>query len=263
MAVDPSMGGRIVSFALDGHELLAGKDVLPEGYGSTFWPSPQSMWNWPPLAALDNEPYSVLAGTGPLRLASGTDPGTGFQVGKEFRAGKNNAVHVTYTIVNTGSETRKAAPWEISRVGKGGLFFFPAGKGPMRTKHFDPVPTDVVDGVVWYQDPAETPRTNQLSIGDGSEGWIAYASGGRVLIRKFEDTGPDVQAPGEAEVELYVNSGDPFLELEAQGPYGAIAPGAASSWTVEWTAAAVPESIPVEKGSAKLVAFVRGIVGKR
>ena len=258
MTIDPSMGGRIVSFTLDGFEFLTGTNIHPDNFGSTFWPSPQSMWNWPPPPALDNKPYESMQKGPGLSLVSEQDLNTGLQVQKEFRPGTKGRIQPTYTIINSGTESRKAAPWEITRANKGGLLFFPAGKTPVGKKHFDPARLEVLNGVIWYQDEKERPSGNRLSIADGSEGWTAYAIGGRVLIKKFRDVAPEDNAPGEAEVSLYVSGEADYIEL--QGPYREIKPGERLSWSVEWIAVETPPGLVVEKGSAELVDFVRGIV---
>jgi hypothetical protein len=81
-----------------------------------------------------------------------------------------------------------------------------------------------------------------------------------VLIKKFRDVAPEDNAPGEAEVSLYVSGEADYIELELQGPYREIKPGERLSWSVEWIAVETPPGLVVEKGSAELVDFVRGIV---
>jgi hypothetical protein len=165
-----------------------------------------------------------------------------------------------YSITNISDEIKKAAPWEITRVHKGGLLFFPIGEGQVGNKHFGPAPTDVLDGIVWYKDEKEKPKESELSIANGSEGWAAYAIDGRVFIKKFPDVKPEDQAPGEAEVSIYVDATSDYVEFEIQGKYGAIKQGDRISWSVEWFAANIPANIKVERGSKELVEFVRNII---
>ena len=66
-----------------------------------------------------------------------------------------------------------------------------------------------------------------------------------------------MQAPGEAEIEVYANPR--YVELEAQGPYATIAPAASVSWTVVWLVREVPRGVRVETGSADLVACAEGL----
>ena len=42
------------------------------------------------------------------------------------------------------------------------------------------------------------------------------------------------RAPAEAEIQLYVNSGKTYLELESQGAYTELKPGESLSYTVRW-----------------------------
>lgn len=52
-------------------------------------------------------------------------------------------------------------------------------------------------------------------------------------------------APNEAEIQIYVNSGKTFIELESQGAYDELKPGESLSYTVRWYLVPVnSESIP-------------------
>ena len=46
LQIDPTVGGRITSLKFQGEDFLTGKDVNDFNWGSTFWNSPQSHWNW-------------------------------------------------------------------------------------------------------------------------------------------------------------------------------------------------------------------------
>jgi hypothetical protein len=260
MTIDPKTGGRITSYKSGDYEFLITKDIQPEYYGSTFWPSPQSVWNWPPPAVLDNEPYQAEEIGNSIKVVSGKDPATGFQFVKEITTGSNNNLDITYTIVNISDVTKKTAPWEISRVHKGGLIFFPAGETPVSRKSFEMTPTETIDGIVWHQSTKEKLSGNQLSISDGSEGWIAFAIDGKLLIKKFEDIKPANFAPGEAEISIYVSGETDYIEIELQGKYESINPGGKTVWHVEWLSTEIPANIKVEKGSKELVEFVRGLI---
>ena len=260
MTIDSKVGGRITSFKFEEYEFLTGKDIHPDSYGSTFWPSPQSMWNWPPLAVLDSEPYQVEDNGKSVKLTSRIDPLTGFKFIKEISESKNSQCNIKYSIVNTTGEIKKVAPWEISRAHKGGLLFFPAGETAPHIKSFEMAPTETINGVVWYQDGKERPRNNQLTISDGSEGWIAYAIDGKLLIKKFEDHKPGMSAPGEDEICFYISYEANYIEIELQGKYEPIKPGEKTDWNVEWLCANIPSNIKVEKGNKEIIDYVRGLV---
>ncbi|MGA7719725.1 MAG: DUF4380 domain-containing protein [Ignavibacteriaceae bacterium] len=260
MTFDPKEGGRITSFKLDDYEFLTDKNVHPDNYGSTFWPSPQSNWNWPPPAVLDNEPYQVEYKGKSIVATSGIDPVSGLQFIKEFSGGKNNRMYLTYSILNVYKEVKKVAPWEVTRVHKGGLLFFPAGETPVHKKSFDMALTETMNGIVWSKIEKQGPKSSLLSISDGSEGWIAYAIEGKLFVKKFEDIKPAMFAPGEAEISLYLCPDADYIEIEIQGKYESLNPGSKSVWKVEWNAANIPSTIKVDKDSKELVDFVRGLI---
>jgi hypothetical protein len=260
MTISPKVGGRIASYKLGDYEFLIAKNIQPRTYGATFWPSPQSVWNWPPPAVLDNKPYQSEVNGNLIKAVSGKDTTRGFQFIKEFTPGNNNKVDITYSIINISDDIKKVAPWEISRIHKGGLIFFPAGETPVTRKSFEMTPTETIDGIVWHQSTKEILSGDRLSVSDGSEGWMAFAIDGKLLIKKFEDIKPANFAPNEAEVSIYVSGNTDYIEIELQGKYESINPGNKTVWHVEWLSAEIPANVKIEKGSKELVEFVRGIV---
>ncbi len=198
LTVQPDAGARIVSFKSGRYEFLTGKEIHADNYGSTFWPSPQSLWNWPPPHTLDSDPYKLENAGGLLRMKSGKDPQTGLQFTKEFASAQNGKIRLTYSILNAGDTTQKTAPWDISRLHKGGLLFFQLGEGSVGVKQFAPVPTEVLNGIVWFQDGKERPKENELSIANTSGGWAAFAVDGKIFIKKFAGITAAQQAPGRS-----------------------------------------------------------------
>ena len=65
-------------------------------------------------------------------------------------------------------------------------------------------------------------------------GWLAWFADGLLLVKKFQDLQAGEPAPGEAEVQVYVNRGKSYIELESQGAYTLLQPGERLSWTVRW-----------------------------
>eukprot|EP00425_Heterocapsa_triquetra_P038611 CAMPEP_0195085056 /NCGR_PEP_ID=MMETSP0448-20130528/25567_1 /TAXON_ID=66468 /ORGANISM="Heterocapsa triquestra, Strain CCMP 448" /LENGTH=424 /DNA_ID=CAMNT_0040118433 /DNA_START=90 /DNA_END=1359 /DNA_ORIENTATION=+ len=117
--------GQIVSLKLNGDNLLL---ETPSGYGkvwgSTFWPSPQSTWGWPPLPAfltavfdaeVDEEAMSVTL-RGPISEKLGV------RVVKKFTADlAKGGIDVEYTMETNESTKTRLAPWEITRLKPEGL----------------------------------------------------------------------------------------------------------------------------------------------
>ena len=67
-------------------------------------------------------------------------------------------------------------------------------------------------------------------------------------------------APAEAEIELYVSGTSPYMELEQQGAYWALAMGASVSWTVTWYVVKLPAGLTPSVGSQPLVDYVQSLI---
>ena len=260
LTVNPRVGARIVSLKLDNFEFLTGREIMEGNYGSTFWPSPQAAWRWPPPSVLDSDPYSASVSGDTATFVSWKDARTGLQVVKRFSAGEDGHMELSYTMINVTDTLLKVAPWEITRVHKGGLLFFPVGDNPLGRKSFDPAPVQVSDGIAWYRDPVKRPDENLLTTADVTEGWAAYAVDGKLFVKKFHNVPKDSLAPGEGEIAFYVSKEADYLEFEIQGAYRAISPGVHSTWNVQWIVVNVPGGIAVDVGNRDLVECVRKLV---
>ncbi len=227
--IDTGAGGKILSLKYDDKEVIS-QSPMPEAFGSTFWTSPQNEWNWPPVQEFDKYPYEIERDGNPLVITSAVSPKLGLRIKKEFTTDdRSHALIVKYSIINAGSTARKVAPWEITRVPNEGLIFFDApvdGITPAGLMSFT-----ASDGAAWYQ--TDEARENRKVNADG-KGWLAYLNNGLLLLKKFDDLSPTQPAPGEAEIQVYVNRGKTYIELESQGAYTNLAPGESLTWTVRW-----------------------------
>ena len=248
MTIDAGKGGKILSLKYDDQEVIS-QSRFPESFGSTFWTSPQKEWNWPPVPEFDKQAYTVEEKDGHLIMTSPVSNRLGFRIRKAFATNeKDGAFVITYSIINESNDTRKVAPWEITRVtNDGGVIFFkakaesvwPAGLMNFKDAH----------GAAWYT-PDETNENRKVNA-DGA-GWLAYANKGLLLLKKFDDLKPDAPAPGEAEIQVYVNRGKTYIELESQGAYTTLQPKEQLSWTVRWYLKPIKEATP-SKELLKLV----------
>ena len=256
MEINAAKGGKILSLKYDDREMLS-QLRWPEAFGSTFWTSPQKEWNWPPVKEFDKNPYTVTQDGGTLKMTSEVSERLKCRVGKTFTTDeKDGAIVVTYTITNEGSEPRKVAPWEITRVeNEGGVIFFdapmdgiwPAGLMDFKTQY----------GLAWYQTDE---RNENRKVNADGKGWLAYCSRGLLLVKRFDDLTPEQPAPDEAEVQVYVNRGKAHIELESQGAYQLLQPKESLSWTVRWYLMPYEgEAVPSEA----LAKQVRDIVGPK
>jgi hypothetical protein len=261
-AVDAATGGRIVTFSLAGRNILtAAKNGQDNNWGSTFWPSPQSDWNWPPPSELDPGAYAASLDGAVLSLVSPPVAALGLAVTKRFSVDASAAaVTVEYGLVNRGMQARKVAPWEITRVASGGLTFFPMGDGVPTKGMQDLLSLQISGGVAWFACDPTPLASDQKVFADGHEGWIAHVDGNLLLVKAFPDTPLAQAAPGEAEIELYTDAGRTYVEVENQGAYASIAPGATATWKVRWFLRLLDPSLAAKPGSAELLRTVRALV---
>ena len=249
LVVDAAHGAKILSFKLGEQEVIAQKPeppapadgapaprmrfVNPNSYGSTFWTSPQAEWNWPPVPEYDSKPYEAEA-TADAIVLTGQVSKYGYRVRKAISADPaDGAFIITYSIINESGEVRKVAPWAITRVPNGGYLEFDA-------KAEDVTPLDLMK-VSFGEGPAklEIDVANQnRKINVDGKGWLKFHDNGLVLTQKFPDIAPEAAAPGEAEIQVYIDARKSFVEIEAQGPYTELQPGEKIDWTVRWYLAA-------------------------
>lgn len=255
--VAAATGGRVVSVQLNHNELLSGADVNATNYGSTFWTSPQSDWNWPPIAAIDSAAFALSADAtsctlvGPQVADSGHPNVDAVSITKQFSADlAQQSVIARYTITNHGATAKRLAPWEITRVAPGGLTLYASDSAPLGSKQ---PPTTMAAGCIWFQHAPSVPADSKL-LGD-AKGWVAHVSADNLLLVKaFTDSPASAAAPGEGEVEVY--SSPSYVEVEDQGAYDEIPAGGALSWEVRWYVRALPSTLSPAAGNAKLVTYV-------
>ena len=87
------------------------------------------------------------------------------------------------------------------------------------------------NGAAWYQ--ADEAAENRKINADG-KGWLAYCANGLLLVKRFDDLDASQPAPGEAEIQVYVNQRKTFIEIESQGAYTTLLPGEELQWAVSW-----------------------------
>lgn len=253
--IDAAAGARVATLSLAGTNLIVPAGTDPTTWGSVFWTSPRSDWPapmWPPPVMIDGAAYSGgISGTHVV-LNGPVDPSLGVSMSKDYAADATTGwMKIAYTINATRAIT--AAPWEVSRVPRGGIVFFPAGASVTR----GPLTITQSAGIVWFDDApmtATSPAGNKL-YADGSGGWTAYVLGGNLFLKKFADQPASAQTPGDGEVDIYPGNG--FLEFEVLGPYTSIPASGSLPWSIEWRVLRIPAGISVAVGSAALVEFVR------
>jgi hypothetical protein len=257
LTVDAAHGGKILSFKLGEQEVIAQNPAAapqpapaegqpprrrffnPNSYGSTFWTSPQKEWNWPPVPEYDSLPYTAEIKDGPVKVVDVAIPAVyltgqvskyGYRVCKTITVDPSDlAFVITYSIVNESGEVRKVAPWQITRVPNGGILEFDA-------KPEGVTPADLMK--VSFDDNKATLEVDVANenrkINVDGKGWLNFRDNGLVLTQRFPDIAQEDAAPGEAEIQVYIDARKSFVEIEAQGPYTELQPGEKLDWTVRW-----------------------------
>ena len=253
--VDPADGGRIVELSYKGRSVIVPKDESPDGFGSSFWPSPQKDWNWPPPAEFDRLPWNVTADADGVTLESRIVPRTDLAARQRITAIPNlSALAIMYQITNHGKLPRTVAPWQVTRVRPKGITFYPSQEPSFADSTLKLAPSD---GITWYQHvPADIDQSIK-SLADGQEGWLAHVDERLMLVKVFPDIARADLAPESGEVIIYAHGSGRFVELEQQGEYTELPPGQTLTWHVFMVLQPIPDTIDIRAGNPQLVAMAR------
>jgi hypothetical protein len=257
--VDSARGARFTSFKLNDNEIMYIDFKTTDMAGSTFWPSPQSVWNWPPAVNLDGKPYLTSIRQNKIVLKSNTDTKSMLRFYKTLSANIiDTSIIIDYCIKNEKTTVQKWAPWEITRVLNGGLTVFALGDGTVTGDMA--ARTNNISNYIWYdQDQTSGGAGNKFFC--NGKGWLAHIIDGNMLfIKKFEDIAIGKAAPGEAEIEVYTAPDKSYTELENQSNYTSIAGKDSLTWRVKWYARALPASVDVSVGSSSLTNYILAVL---
>ncbi|HSC67230.1 MAG TPA: YidC/Oxa1 family insertase periplasmic-domain containing protein [Cellvibrio sp.] len=263
MEIMPKVGARVSSLKYDGHELLVAISDLDKitDWGTVFWSSPQSEWNWPPVDTLDSKPYVLSSDNDRLVLTSGVDIKTGYQFTKTYMPSGDDRIAVTYRITNHSDHEKNVAPLEVTRLPPSGSLFYPSGDTDPISGIFYPLDVQRIDDLTWYEYDAKKIRTDHHKVmQDGKEGWVAYTDKGYLLVKEFTDNPPAAIAEGEREIELFTHVEHIFIEMKQQGASVALAPGEHLDWTVVWHVKKLPDDLASNSDPDVLADYVRSLL---
>jgi hypothetical protein len=276
--VNPTVGGRVTNVHLKGGSNLLATSMSADNMGSTFWPSPQANWTWPPtdsssITNINDKPYTATTDATSMTLVGMAASVVGLSVTKNFAADlANEAVVAKYTMIGAAAG-KSAAPWEITRFAQSGVTFFPSGGTVTTAKNManmmDQPPTTMGADCQWVASPgvfASASAKDQLLIVNGTGNWLAHADSDWVVVKKFTHTPANMIATGEGEIDIYMNnpgnSGNaiPYMEVEEQGPYASVGQSMMVDWTVTWFVRKLPSGVTATPGNQALVDFVKSLV---
>jgi len=263
--IAPESGGRILSYALNGNNILfrdpkadgalvkAGKKFHADAGRFDIGPEKHPTHKIPPRPLLWKAEWTAEArGPGCLRLVSQKCPSTGVQITRVFTlAADSSYLHVRQTMANVGDEVTRWCFWSRTLAKAGGICMvplnpkskFPKGYarylwGEDRKKRGKDLLTDdpseprikVVGDLVTLEAVGE----KSLKIGcDSDAEWMAYACDGMLFVKRFRyfPDGVYNDALGFS-VAVYLN--DRMCELEPISPEAALQPGQSYSFDEHW-----------------------------
>ena len=254
MATVPAIGGRVMQYDLNNltsimvDSSLFGYTYMPTsgGFhnfgGYKTWPSPQSVWNWPPPPTLDYGAYSVLdtsqtIDSVTLSILSPIEKWNAPNIQFKRRAiifPGTSRVMMEQTIINNGSTSASWGMWSIvqtivnhpNKTDTANFWaYFPInpnsiyGSSGVKPDYASSAwKGEVVPGVYGVQFVAE----NKKIFADPDKGWIAYTSlSDTVVFARTFCIFDGMQYPdGGARVTVYVssNSSPWYMEVEVKGP---------------------------------------------
>ncbi|WP_372594324.1 DUF4380 domain-containing protein [Actinotalea sp.] len=274
VTVLPEVGGRLARVRFGGVDLLL-PPGLPHGFfGDTFWPSPQARWDWPPPPVLDAGSYEVTAlSAHEVTLRSAPDPSVGLVAERRITVTRDG-LDLAFRLTNVWTTEQWLAPWQVTRAAREGLLVWAEGEAftdedrvikhredpPCWYRHRD-LPGQFagvsVDGALASLVVPEVGTTSKYFA--DARGWLAHLHRGTLVLRSFPDLTPAQAAPRQAELEIYVDLERDYIEMENQGAYGALAPGASVDYATSWRFAAADPDWPTDRLSPGLVQAIEGL----
>ncbi len=196
--------------------------------GHRLWHAPEAK---PRTYYPDNEPVEVrILDDFTIELIQPTEKWTGVQKGIKVAMHPSEAqVAVTHILTNRNLWAIELAPWALSVMAKGGRailpqpLFIPHGEKllparPLVQWHY----TDMTDPrwtfgkrfIILRQDPTR-PNPQKLGIAN-PDGWVAYANGDRVFIKRYRHVEGATYPDFGCSTEVFTNAD--MLEVETLGP---------------------------------------------
>jgi hypothetical protein len=196
--------------------------------GDKVWPSPQSVWNWPPPRGFDTMAFTGAVTTASVTLVGPVDSGFGMRVVREI------ALHPTEPIMRVSStfeklrgSARQVGVWVITQVNNAERVFVPLPASTIFAKGYTnlsslPKGLVVTNGLVSL---ARDPNASS-KIGTDAGGVVWVGTNTTLLIEspRSPGVGPKGFPDGGCSAEVYTNPNPtPYIELELLGPLATLA----------------------------------------
>ena len=283
LILTPDVGGRIVSFKLDGIEAFF---TLPELRGRRFnvaqaadvrakkkelgwlhyggyktWLAPQDHWtDGLPFLDLDSGSYDVAVQAGPqgctVCMTSPVCRETGMQLTRRVSMFEGGSVVVHQAMTNRSSEYVRWGLWDVTQVKGPGLAVLPVAER-----------SQFKGGVKAYTSEGRSPEVMNLYVGvsgglaivtcseiepikygtDSTEGWIAGLLDRQpdhwLAYYKVFEPKRGARYPHKVTGEVYDSGTYPYFELEVHSPLIPLAPRETYAYSETWTLEWLPKFV--------------------
>jgi hypothetical protein len=244
---------------------LGGKEWLSYG-GHRLWHAPEAI---PRSYAPDNSPLQASLLEQGVHVIQPVEALTGIQKEMEVYLEEHSThVRVIHRLRNAGLWGVELAVWCLTMMETGGTAIIPLPPRGPHPENLLPTsslalwaysdlsdPRLVLGGeyIFLRQDPdASTPQKIGASVPDG---WVAYARGGHLFVKKFQFEADAVYPDLGCCFESFTNH--EFLELETLSPLAVLNPGEEIEHVEDWY---LYENVPIPAETGDMVAFVLPLV---
>ncbi len=254
VVVTTDVGPRIARYGFVGQENLLAEMPDHRAPASTWkvwgghrlWAAPEAR---PRTYAPDNVPVEVHADDWTLRLLAPVEPSTSIQKQLEVRLDRQGtSLVVVHRITNRSPWPIELATWGLSVMSTegGGTVvvpqepFRPHGQAllPARPMILWPY-TDLTDprltlGKRYVRISPDPSLATSQKIGFGDrQGWVAYALGRTLLLKRFDHDDHATYPDFGSNLEIFTSRG--YLEIETLGPLSHLDPGESAQHTERWS----------------------------
>jgi hypothetical protein len=254
-------GPRIVRLGLAGSTVNVLAETPDEGWetphgryellgGHRLWFAPEDPAR---VAIPDGHDLTLTETSGGLRLTGARESATGLVRSMTIDLDPMAPSFVLrHEVRNVSESSVELAPWAITQLPLGGTVLLPQASATSG-HHVRPNRMLVLWPYTSWEDARFVPRDGlltlvatagpSLKLGYYNDlGWVGYAHGGSLLVRRFTPADGATHPDLGCNVETYV--GSRFLELELLGPLTHVGPGSAATLVERWELVATAVSDP-------------------
>lgn len=225
----------------------AGKEGSATGYlnhgGDKVWPAPQSVWNWPPDAALDGSPWTVETLPNGVRITSPVGKLVKVRIVRDITlAPLGTNVDIKNRMENLGDRQRVAV-WQVTQVAPPDMVSLPFEIAPEQPRGWHGYGNEKLDPKFHEQTREELrlkrdPNSSRKFGAFSTKGRITSTFGTTRFVSEIVNPVvrqnfryPDKNSP----LQVYL-SGDPspYIEMELNSPLQAMDRGESHFLSVRW-----------------------------